>query len=261
MRWFTNNHSLPFLVKMELDRIDYSIITPAEARLLQERYKGLVRAESHIDPSAIRIVAGTDISYLREEQLAIGVATVFTFPELEPLEEKASIAQVNFPYIPGLLSFREIPALLPAIKSLESSPQLFLVDGQGIAHPRSFGLACHLGILLNRPTIGCAKSRLLGFSEEPGSQRGSWSFLLHDGAVIGAVLRTRTGVKPLYISVGHLVTLQESIEIVLACTRRFRIPEPQRCAHQLTARLKSVFREGGMPELKRAVEKINYPCR
>lgn len=197
-----------------------------------------VREGPPLDPSRIRRVAGTDISYLRERKLALGVAALMSYPGLELLEVATAEVEVPFPYVPGLLSFRELPALLPALEGLSSDPDLILVDGQGVAHPRGFGLASHLGVLTSIPTVGCAKSRLLGEAEEPGPEVGDWVPLRHEGRTVGAVLRTRRGVKPLYVSVGHLIDLRSSIEVVLSCLRGFRLPEPQRRAHLEADRLK-----------------------
>ena len=223
----------------------------AEARRLQEGLAALVRADLPLSLEDVGRVTGTDVSYLREEGLAVGVALSFSWPSLELLEERVSVIEVSFPYVPGLLSFRELPALLPALRSLEGGIGLVMVDGQGVAHPRRFGLASHLGVALGVPALGCAKSRLVGEYREPGGKRGDWAPLLLDGETVGAVLRTRTGVKPVFVSVGHLIDLQSSIEAVLACGKGFRLPEPQRRAHALTARLKEAYREGGRSALLR----------
>ncbi|MDI7252951.1 MAG: endonuclease V, partial [Actinomycetota bacterium] len=181
--------------------------------------RGEVRCDVHLDPGKVRLVAGTDISYLREKRLALGAAVLMTYPDLELLEVGTSCVEVDFPYVPGLLSFRELPALLPALEKLGSRPDLVFVDGQGIAHPRGCGLASHLGVITGLPTIGCAKSRLLGDAREPGNEVGDWTPLVHGGRTVGAVLRTRAGVKPLYVSVGHLVDLSSAIAMVLSCLR------------------------------------------
>jgi deoxyribonuclease V len=215
-----------------------------EAREWQERLRGRVSEDCAIEPRCIRRVAGTDISYLREQRLALGVAVLLEFPSLRVLEEKTSAVEVGFPYVPGLLSFRELPALLPALESLDEDPDLIFADGQGLAHPRGFGLASHLGVLTGTPTIGCAKSRLLGEHQEPGPEVGDWQPLFYNGKKVGAVLRTRRGVKPLYISVGHLVDISTSIQMVLSCLRGVRLPEPQRRAHLAAEELKRAFKEG-----------------
>ena len=206
-------------------------VSVAEAREWQEKLRRRVREEAVLDPAGIRWVAGTDISYLREFRLALGAVVLMHYPSLEVIQVATSEVEVNFPYVPGLLSFRELPALLPALEAIKRVPDLIFVDGQGVAHPRGFGLASHLGVLTGIPTVGCAKSRLLGEAEEPGQRVGEWKPLVHGGRTVGAVLRTRRGVKPLYISVGHLVDLPTAVAMVLACLRGMRLPEPQRRAH------------------------------
>jgi deoxyribonuclease V len=148
------------------------------------------------------------------------------------------IRPCRFPYVPGLLSFREAPAIIEAVRKLPRRPDLLVCDGQGLAHPRGLGLACHVGLWLEMPTIGAAKSRLCGEHRQVGRRRGCHVQLRHDGRVVGSVVRTRTGVKPLFVSVGHLVTLEEAIRIVLRCCRGVRLPEPTRRAHHLVSRLK-----------------------
>ncbi len=217
----------------------------AEAKEIQEMMRREVREGPPLDFSRVRLIAGTDISYLRERKLALGVAALLSYPELETLEVSTAALEVPFPYVPGLLSFRELPALLPALEGLSATPDLILVDGQGVAHPRGFGLASHLGVLTSIPTVGCAKSRLLGEAEEPGPEAGDWAPLRHDGRTVGAVLRTRRGVKPLYVSVGHLIDLHSCISMVLSCTRGYRLPEPQRRAHLEADRLKREARSRG----------------
>ncbi len=189
-------------------------------------------------PGTVRRVAGTDVSFSRKSGRIWAGVVVLSFPELSKVEEQWIQDKVSFPYIPGLLSFRELPVLLKAIKKMESDPDLILCDGQGIAHPRGLGLASHLGLLVDRATIGCAKSRLVGDFSELGQQKGSYTPLWYKGQTVGAVLRTRRGVKPLFISPGNRITLDESVEIVLACCRKYRMPEPTRQAHLLVSGLR-----------------------
>jgi deoxyribonuclease V len=158
--------------------------------------------------------------------------------ELELVETASATRETEFPYIPGLLSFREAPACLEAVQRLATQPDLFMVDGQGVAHPRRLGLASHLGLFLEKPTIGCAKSRLIGKFDEPGPEKGAWSPLQDGGEVIGAVVRTRSRVKPVFVSVGHKCRLEDAICVTLACATRYRIPEPTRLAHQAVSRLR-----------------------
>ena len=192
-------------------------------------------------------MAGTDIYYLRESRLALGAVVLMGYPGMEVLEVRTSALRVPFPYVPGLLSFRELPALLPALESLERTPDLIFADGQGLAHPRFFGLASHLGVLTGIPAIGCAKSRLVGEAAEPGPEVGDWEPLVYEGRTVGAVLRTRRAVKPLYVSVGHLVDLPTSLRLVLDCLRGYRLPEPQRKAHAAADALKREARAGRIP--------------
>ena len=176
-------------------------------------------------------IAGVDISAGRARDMATGAVVVMDYPALKVVEVKTVNEKLAFPYIPGLLSFRESPLVLTVCEKLTVTPDLILVDGQGLAHPRRLGLASHLGLLLDTPTIGCAKSRLCGRHEEPANEPGSSAELVDNGELIGAVLRTKTDTKPLYVSIGHKVDLDTAIHWVLACCRGYRIPEPLRLAH------------------------------
>lgn len=181
---------------------------------------------------APRFIAGVDISAGSRQAQARGAVVIFNYPELKLVEKVVVEGSLDFPYIPGLLSFREMPLVLEAFKRVRIAPDLVLVDGQGLAHPRRMGIACHLGLFLDRPTIGCAKSRLWGAHQEPGEQPGERAWLVDNGEVIGAALRTRAGVKPVYVSVGHKIDLETAIFWVLNCLRGYRLPEPTRLAHQ-----------------------------
>ena len=193
----------------------------------------------HAPPGwAPRCVAGVDVSYEKHGDQFFAGVVILSFPDLEPLDTASARGQVTFPYIPGLLSFRELPVLLQAFRRLTTIPDAILVDGQGIAHPRRLGLASHLGLWLGLPTVGCAKSRLCGQHDPPGPRRGDRVPLLQDGETIGTVLTTRDNVKPLYISPGHRIGLEQAAELVLACGGRYRLPEPTRQAHLLTNRLR-----------------------
>jgi deoxyribonuclease V len=163
-----------------------------------------------------------------------GVAVVFSFPDLQINEVSIAESQTIFPYVPGLLSFRETPVLLKALKGLKRRPDVIIADAQGYAHPRRFGAASHIGVLTGIPTVGCAKTRLIGIYDEPGPNRGSWSALVDGDETIGAVVRTRDRVAPVFVSVGHLVDLPSAIALVLATTSKYRIPEPIRAAHNLS---------------------------
>lgn len=182
-------------------------------------------------------VAGVDAAFV-DDKFIIAAACLFKYPELTLIEEKYCVKEVNFPYIPGLLSFREGPAVMEAIKRLTVRPDVVLFDGQGIAHPRGLGIASYAGVLLEIPSIGCAKTRLVGRYKEPGKKRGAASMLMEGKSVIGAVVRTKEGTKPLFVSPGHLVTLEDSVRVVLGCARGFRLAEPLRMADALSKKIK-----------------------
>lgn len=183
----------------------------------------------------IERVAGVDVGFEDAGRTVRAAVAVLAFPGLELQQQAIARAPTSFPYVPGLLSFRELPGVLAALEQLERLPDLILCDGQGYAHPRRFGIACHLGVLTGLPTIGVGKTRLIGTYEEPGPEKGDWSPLLEKGERIGAVLRTRQGVKPLFISVGHRVSLPTAIELVLDCCTRYKLPETTRWAHRLAS--------------------------
>ena len=183
--------------------------------------------------SEIRTVAGADVSFNRGDDIAYAGVIVMTYPDLKVIETKCTQTKITFPYIPGLLSFREAPPLLSTFESIEHEPDLIIFDGQGMAHQRRAGIASHLGMILNKPSIGCAKSRLVGEYVNPGPSKGDRSDLVHNGQLVGSVLRTKDRVNPLFISVGHLISLETSIEYVLSCSTRYRLPEPTRQAHLL----------------------------
>lgn len=191
------------------------------------------------------LIAGLDCGFSKDGQRIVAAAVVLKMPDFALVETTNAVRKTTFPYIPGLLSFREAPACIAAVEKLMSSPDLFLIDGQGIAHPRRLGLAAHLGLFFDKPTIGCAKSRLTGAYQEPPSEKGSYSLLkdekgkqkTHD-ETIGAVVRTRTNVKPVFVSVGHKCLLEDAIKITLTCAIKYRLPEPTRLAHQQVSQLK-----------------------
>jgi len=211
-------------------------VTPQAAIKLQRELADLVRTRGRI--RRLRLVAGTDLAFTRDRKSCIAGAVVWDVAAQAVVEQHIVRRAVRFPYIPGLLSFREAPAILAVLRKIKTDPDAFLFDGQGLAHPRRFGLACHVGILIDRPSIGCAKSRLIGDETEPGIRRGSVSALADNGDCIGMVLRTRDRVKPIYVSVGHRVSLQTAVDVTMACCTRYRLPEPTRLADQLVARAK-----------------------
>jgi deoxyribonuclease V len=187
------------------------------------------------DVGPVTHVAGVDVGFPGGGGTARAAVALLSYPELQVVASSVVERPVTFPYIPGLLSFRELPALLAALSALDGKPDLLLVDGQGRAHPRRFGIACHLGVLTGLPCIGVAKTRLTGTHGEVPDRRGAWVPLLDRGETVGAVLRTRAGVKPVYVSVGHRVDLARAIAWVMACTGRFRLPQTTRAAHALAS--------------------------
>jgi deoxyribonuclease V len=219
----------------------------AEARDVQTQLAGRVRFTKLAKEP--KLVAGLDCAFgeggkrifaavVVLRRVAAATPKELGMASFELVETASASMDVTFPYIPGLLSFREAPVCLAAVEKLESKPDLFLIDGQGIAHPRRLGLAAHLGLFLDKPTVGCAKSRLTGTFDEPAGEKGAHSPLYDGDEVIGAVVRTRTNVKPLFISVGHRCTLDDAIALTLACATKYRLPEPTRLAHQTVSGLK-----------------------
>jgi deoxyribonuclease V len=204
-------------------------VSVAEAREIQLRLARMVVTDDTV--ANPRFVAGIDISAPDAQGVARGAAVVLRYPELGIVEVKEARSKIRFPYVPGLLSFRESPLILAACEKLCNVPDLILVDGQGIAHPRRFGLASHVGLLLDLPTIGCAKSILCGQHQCVAEEAGSQAELRENDEIIGTALRTKSGVKPLYISVGHKVSLESALQWVMRCCRGYRLPEPTRLAH------------------------------
>jgi deoxyribonuclease V len=240
---------------MRLAKLHGWRVTPAEAREIQKKLRTKWEGEDRLPE--IKTVAGLDAAFilsgsqalkrrppsnaLREANRAIGGVVVFRFPEMEEIERVHAVVPLRFPYVPGLLSFREIPVLVAALKKLKRMPDLVFCDGHGYAHPRRMGLASHLGILLDRPTIGCAKSILIGTHGKLAEKAGSWVALLDEkagGERIGAAVRTREGVKPVYVSQGHRVSLDSAIRLTLAVTDGVRIPRPTRAADRMVSEVK-----------------------
>lgn len=207
-------------------------IAPAEAVQIQKMLQKRVALHSLSSPPGT--IAGADISSEWRGRFGVGGMVVFSWPDLQPIDESFHSGELRFPYVPGLLSFREGFLLEKAFLGLREKPDLIIFDGQGAAHPRGFGIASHLGLRLGVPSIGCAKSRLFGHADEPpGDEKGDWRYLYSpDGREIGAVLRTRKGVKPVYVSPGHLIDIEDSVHWVLAATSRYRLPEVIRAAHR-----------------------------
>jgi deoxyribonuclease V len=241
-------------------------VAPAEARKIQEELRSHWKGEDEF--GEIRTVAGLDASFvltgsqalkkppgrwnrLRKANRAIGCVVMYRFPEMEELERAYAIMPLDFPYVPGLLSFREIPVLLAALRKLRTIPDLLFCDAQGYAHPRRMGLASHLGVVLDRPSIGCAKSLLIGTHKVLPQRAGSWTPLIDEkagGERIGAVVRTRTRVRPIYVSQGHRVSLETSIRLTLAVTDGYRIPRPTRDADHFAGEIKRKVLAGQVSE-------------
>lgn len=208
-------------------------LSPQQAIALQRQMCGAVERSDRLGP--VRHVAGVDVGFEANNTVTRAAVAVLAFPSLERVDQAIFRAPTCFPYVPGLLSFREVPAVIGALEQLSIVPDLLLCDGQGIAHPRRFGIASHLGVLCDIPSIGVAKTRLIGEHEEVPQERGAWVPLTDHGEIIGAVLRSRVGVKPLYISSGHRVSLATALDYVMACVTRYRLPETTRWAHRLAS--------------------------
>jgi deoxyribonuclease V len=206
-------------------------LSVTEAKALQPQLAERVMTQATFDPVALQTVAGVDVSF--QGGMARAAVVVLGFPDLEPVDYALGLAPASFPYVPGLLTFREGPSVLNALEKLTTWPDVIIFDGHGIAHPRRIGLAAHMGVLLDHPSIGCAKSRLVGSHDEPADTVGDWVPLHDHGEIIGAVLRSRPNVKPIYVSVGHRIDLLTAIDLVLQCTRGYRLPETTRYAHKV----------------------------
>lgn len=209
-------------------------LSPREAIELQKQLAfEVIREDTFAEP--VRTVAGIDLGYDAKNNTSRAVVVVLSFPDLELIEKSEAIMPVQFPYVPGLLSFRETPVALKALERLENAPDLILCDGQGVAHPRRFGIACHIGIIANVPTIGVAKSILVGKFENLGERRGSLAPLIHKSEQIGVALRTKDKTQPVYVSVGHRISLETAINYVLRCAPKYRLPETTRLADKLAS--------------------------
>jgi deoxyribonuclease V len=211
-------------------------VTPREAVELQKSLRERVR----LAPLKKRIetIAGADISFNKFSSTVYAGIVVLRLPQLEVVEEVGVVSETSFPYVPGLLSFRETPSVLEAWSKLKTEPDAVMFDGQGIAHPRRVGIASHVGLLIERPTLGCAKSVLVGKYQEPEAQRGHWTELVDKGEVVGAAVRTKNNVQPIFVSPGHLIDLEAAIRLTLECDGGYRQPEPTRRAHLLVNALR-----------------------
>lgn len=208
-------------------------LTAEEATVIQQSLRCEIVMEDQLE--AVHYVAGVDVGFEESGTVTRAAVAVLRFPELELCDQAIARRPTTFPYIPGFLSFREIPAVLDALEQITTIPQLLLCDGQGIAHPRRLGIAAHLGLLVDIPAIGVGKSLLVGKHDEVPDERGAWQPLRHRGETVGAVLRTRVGTKPLYISIGHRISLPTALDYVMRCTPKYRLPETTRWAHKLAS--------------------------
>lgn len=206
-------------------------VSPEQAMEIQRRLLARVSREREFDRADT--VAGVDVGF--EGEIAKAAVAVLSYPELRLIDKSLAKLPVEFPYIPGLLAFREGPVILAALEKLTTEPDVLIFDGHGLAHPRRMGIATHMGVIIDRPTIGCAKSRLCGTHREPGPNKGSFARLYDGDEVIGAVLRTRTNVNPIYVSIGHKIDLETAMEIVLGCCTRYKLPETTRYADRLAS--------------------------
>lgn len=205
-------------------------VTPKEAVVIQRRLRNHLLIEDRF--SEIDTVCGVDVGFDRKTNRGKAALALLRIRDLSPIEIVTAEMELTFPYVPGLLSFRELPVVLAALKKLPGKPDLFICDGQGIAHPRRLGIACHLGLLTGIPAVGAAKSRLVGSHGRVPDRKGEWAALVDDGEVIGAVVRTRVNVKPIFVSPGHLITLESAVSWVMRCVTRYRLPETTRVAHK-----------------------------
>jgi deoxyribonuclease V len=204
-------------------------LSPQQAIALQNEMSKEVIYDRPLDLDNIHLIGGVDVSV--KDNVSQAAVVVLSYPDMKVIETSLFKIPTPFPYIPGLLTFREGPALEPAFKKLQHEPDVFIFDGMGRIHPRRMGIATHMGLWLQKPTIGCGKTYFIGEYIEPAPERGSYTDLIDKGEVIGVTLRTRTGVKPVFISVGHLADLPTSIELVMRCTTKYRLPDPIRAAH------------------------------
>lgn len=220
---------------MKIDHLHDWNVTPGQAIAIQHELSKRIIHDRPLDLNAVRLVAGVDVSV--KDNISQAAVVVVSFPEMQIVETSFHRMPTPFPYIPGLLSFREGPVLEEAFMKLQSEPDALIFDGMGRAHPRRVGIASHIGLMLQKPTIGCGKSLLTGRFQEPPNMRGAYVELVDRGEVIGAVVRTRIRVKPVFISVGHLIDLESAIKLVMRCTTKFRLPDPIRMAHNAAGTL------------------------
>ena len=217
-------------------------LTPTEAIALQRKLCKRIDIPESTTVPPIKTVAGADCSFSSDGRFGYAAIVVFSYPGLKEIQRTGRRTKVTFPYVPGLLSFREAPLVIAALEKLPELPDLLIVDGHGLAHPRRFGIACHIGLLIDRPTIGCGKSRLVGSYRMPGQRTGSTTALMHQEEEIGRALRTRRGCKPVFVSVGHRIGLTAATRVITQCVQTYRIPTPTRIADRFCAQLRETTR-------------------
>mgnify|MGYP000271121062 CR=1 FL=1 len=228
---------------MKIHKLHHWDITLKEATTLQRELSSRVKLQPF--KRKIKLVAGADLAYSKKENLFFASLVLLKMPELEPIKKLNIAVKKSFPYVPGYLSFREAPLILDLFEQLDCTPDLAVIDGQGIAHPRGLGLASHIGLFLGIPTLGCAKSRLCGDYKMPGNKKGESSPIWLNGNRVGYVVRTRTNVKPIFVSPGHLVAIDDVVPLVLKLTGKYRIPEPTRLAHISVRKYKKRYLDNG----------------
>ena len=221
------------MVGLKIDITEARATNTVEAKLIQEKLRHRVVTQDEL--GTVQYVAGVDVGFKNNYQITQAAVAVLSFPSLELVESAIAEIPTTFPYVPGFLSFREIPAIVEALKKIQTTPDLILCDGQGLAHPRRLGLACHLGVLLDIPTIGVAKSLFIGKHKELPLDKGSWQPLIDRDETVGLVLRSRTKVKPIYISIGHKISLPTAKDYVMQCLTKYRLPETTRWADKLAS--------------------------
>jgi len=224
---------------MQVDEPHQWNISVKQAREIQNSLARSIRIRKI--PQHLKTIAGCDVAYNKELQRLIAGMVVLSYPDLTLIDEITVDEPITFPYVPGYLSFREAPAILNLIKSYQKPVDLFIFDGHGIAHPRGFGIASHIGVLINKPSIGCAKKKLIGTYEIPNERKGSKTDLIYEGRVIGCALRSKEKVKPIFVSIGHAVNLDDSVNFVLNCCSKYRLPEPTRLADIAVAKAKKAI--------------------
>jgi len=230
---------------MKMENIHAWNVTPKQAISIQHKLRDKIKTFDDFD--SLKTIAGVDVGFVKEKNLSCAALVIFSYPDMRILDVITCSEPINFPYIPTLLAFREVPVVLSCFENLENPPNILILDGQGYAHPRRMGLACHVGVLLDIPTIGCAKSRLTGEFNMPEKKKGSYSYLYDKGEIIGAVLRTKDNTYPIFVSIGHRVSLDTSIKLILDMSIT-RIPEPTKIADREVKKYTNKIRDSELEQ-------------